>query len=263
MLRGAFGVCQADAERKRIAEALFRAAGEGDIEEVRRLLAGAADVLVKLNAGCTALHQAAEHGHEGAVRILVDAGVDVAAKDGDGMGALHHAAMRGREGMIKMLQGMGADVAAKDFFGETALDLAEKRGHQRVARVLRDTGAAGAASAPAGVAEVPVGAKSAQAGAQAASIAGAAEWYAWVEAAWIPGAQSAAEMRTEKTLDLAKMQEEKGTAAYKELSYATAAEAYCKAIRLTAMLKPPLSEEQQAATRALKLACLVHTLHLA
>ena len=68
--------------------------------------------------------------------------------------------------------------------------------------------------------------------------------------------------RTEKTLDLAKMQKEKGNAECKKLSYAAATEAYLKAIRLTEMLKPPLPEEQQAATRALKLTCLVHTLRL-
>ena len=63
--------------------------------------------------------------------------------------------------------------------------------------------------------------------------------------------------RIEKTLDLAKMEKEKGHAEYKKLSYATAAEAYSKAIRLTKMLTPPLPKEQQTATRALKLACLV------
>ena len=63
--------------------------------------------------------------------------------------------------------------------------------------------------------------------------------------------------RVEKTLDLAKMEKEKGHAEYKKLSYVTAAEAYSKAIRLTKMLEPPLPEEQQTATRALKLACLV------
>jgi len=71
-------------------------------------------------------------------------------------------------------------------------------------------------------------------------------------------ANSALLARIEKTLDLAKMEKEKGHAEYKKLSYATAAEAYSKAIRLTKMLKPPLPEEQQTATRALKLACLVH-----
>ena len=53
------------------------------------------------------------------------------------------------------------------------------------------------------------------------------------------------------------MQKEKGDAEYTKLSYATAAEAYSKAIRLTEMLKPPLPEEQQAAARDLKIACLV------
>jgi len=180
------------------------------------------------------------------VRRLIDGGAEVTAKFFKGRTALHRAAAEGHEGVVRILLDAGADVAAKAVDGKTALDIAEEHGHAGVARVLRDVGAAKAASAPVGMAEVPVGAKSAQAGAQNASIA----------------AQSAAERRTEKTLDLAKTQKEKGDAEYEKLSYASAAEAYSKAIRLTEILKAPLPE-QQAATRALKLTCLVHTLHLA
>ena len=147
-----------------------------------------------------------------------------------------------------MLLGAGADVFAKNDAGETALDLAEHTVRGEVARLLRDAEAAHAASAPAGVAEVPVGALSAHAGAQTASIARGRE---------------DAERRTKQTLDLATMQKEKGDAEYKKLSYATAAAAYSKAIRLTDMLKAPLPEEQQALARAIKLTCLVQTLGVA
>jgi len=150
-----------------------------------------------------------------------------------------------------MLLGAGTDIFAKNDAGETALDLAEQKGHEGVARVLRDAAAAQAASAPAGVAEVPVGALSAHAGAQTASIVGGRE---------------DSERRTEQTLDLAKMQKEKGNVEYKkhtQISFAAAAEAYSKATRLTDMLKAPLPEAQQALKRALKLTCLVQTLRLA
>ncbi|KAJ1487007.1 ankyrin repeat-containing domain protein [Baffinella frigidus] len=212
MLRGAGG--QADAERERIAEALCRAAGRGEIEEVRRLIAGGADVLAKNSDGFTALHHAANNGYEGLVMMLLGAGADVAAKTSGGRTALHFAAINGHEGVAKVLLDAGAGVAAKDSGGHTALNWAVmSNGHARLARMLRDAGAAQAASDAA--------------------------------------------RRTEKTLDLAKKQKEKGNAEYQKLSYAMAAEAYSKAIRLTEMLKPPLSEEQQAAARALKLQCLV------
>ena len=145
-----------------------------------------------------------------------------------------------------MLLGAGADVFAKNDAGATALDLAEESGREGVAMVLRDAEAAQAASAPAGAAEMPVGAS--HAGAQTASIAGGRE---------------DAERRTRQMLHLATMQKQKGNTEYKKLSYAAAAEAYSKAIRLTEMLKLPLTEEQQALTRALKLTCLVRTLRLA
>jgi hypothetical protein len=277
MMRSAWG--QADAEKKRIIEALCRAAGRGEIEEVRRLIAAGtgmaaygtalhhaavaghegvvsmlldagADVGEKdFNYGYTALHFAASNGREGVVRILLDAGAKVAATGRGGDTALHLAGGYGHKGVVTMLlgAGAGAGVFAKNDAGETALDRAGKGGCEGVARVLRDAEAAQAASAPAGVSEVPVGALSAHAGAQTASIAGGRE---------------DAERRTKQTLDLAKMQEEKGNVEYKNLSYATAAEAYSKAIRLTEMLKLPLPEKQQALARALKLTCLVQTLRL-
>jgi len=279
MMRGAKE--QADAERERTAEALIRAAGRGEIEELRRLIAARANKAAK-NCFGFALRHAAINGHEGAVSMLLDAGADVAAQDSGGFSALsvaaeeghemvvgvlleagadfscqdsigdtalHNAAGNGHEGVVRiLLDAGGADVLTKNYAGETALDVAEKRGRKRVSRVLRDAEAAQAASPPAGVAVVPVGALSAHAGSQAASIAGGRE---------------DAERRIKQTLDLAKMQKEKGDAEYKQLSYATAAEAYSKAIRLTDMLKAPLPEEQQALAQALKLSCLVQTLRLA
>ena len=272
---------EADPERNRMDAALRRADGGGEIEEARRLIAAGADMAAKDRFGETALHLAATFSHEGVVMILLEAGADVGAKDEAGDTALHDAAWDGHEGVLKMLLhkggdvaatnkngdtalhsaaangrdelatmllGAGADLFAKNNAGDTALVLAEKKGHEGVARVLRDAEAAQAASAPAGVAEVPVGALSAQAGALTAPIAG--------------GRDDAARY-TRQTLELAKMQEKKGDAEYKQLSYGTAAEAYSKAIRLTDMHKLPLPEEQQALARALKLTCLVHTLRLA
>ena len=260
-----------------MAEALCRAAEKGEIEEVRRLIDAGAEQAAKDSIKWTALHQAAWDGREGEIRMLLDAGAgaDVSAKDGNGFSALHlaahnghegavrmvldagadmgakqhpqgstslhMAAARGHKGTVRMLLGAGADMAAKAVDGKTALDLAEEHGHAGVARVLRDAGAAQAASAPAGVAEVPVAASSAHAGARAASIAGGG---------------GGADESAEKALALAKLRKEEGNALYKTFSYATAAEAFSKAIFYTDMLKAPIPEE----ARALKITCLVHTL---
>ncbi|KAJ1473086.1 ankyrin repeat-containing domain protein, partial [Baffinella frigidus] len=243
MLRGVGG--QADAERKRMADALFTAAGTGDKKEVQRLIAGGADVNFGHSNGSTALHWAAANGFEEVVRTLLDAGAEVAAKNNGGDTALHFGAINGHEGVAKVLLGAGADVAAKDSAGATALLYGATNGHEGVVTILLDAGADAAAKAMNGQTALDL--------AQERGHEGVARVLRDVGVAQ---AASDAARRTEKTLDLAKMQKEKGTAEYQKLSYATAAEAYSKAIRLTEMLKPPLPEEQQAATRALKLKCL-------
>jgi len=63
--------------------------------------------------------------------------------------------------------------------------------------------------------------------------------------------------RDKKTLELAKLQKEKGNAEFKKQAYAQAADLYLKAIKLTEMLRAPLQESQEA-SRELKLACLTN-----
>ena len=275
MLRGVGG--QADDES--MFGTLFRAAARGEREEVRRILFDVgADVAAKDRHGGTALRCAAGNGHEVVVRMLLDVGADVEAMDRFGMTALDLAQQRGHEGVARVLRdaeavrrqldaqfqadllynaaGMfgdveevrqliagGADSSAKGSDGVTPLGGAAIHGHEEVTKVLLDAKADVTAKTSSGNTALDL--------AEAKGHAGVARILRDA------GVAQAAERRTEKTLDLAKMQKEKGNAEYKKLSYATAAEAYSKAIRLTEIPKPPLPEEQLTATRALKLQCLV------
>ena len=58
-------------------EALIEAASRGDINRVRSLLAGGADVNTKNSDGVTALWIAAAKGHTDIVKTLLEKGVDV------------------------------------------------------------------------------------------------------------------------------------------------------------------------------------------
>ncbi|KAJ1478790.1 ankyrin repeat-containing domain protein [Baffinella frigidus] len=79
---------QADAERGRMVETPWRAVQEGEIEEVRQLIAGGADGGAENPGGWTALHLAAWVGF---AQVLLDAGADVAAAETGRAGMLRDA----------------------------------------------------------------------------------------------------------------------------------------------------------------------------
>ena len=116
------------------------AAWAGDTAEVRRLLAGGADVKAK-GAERTALQWAASKGHEGVVTMLLDAGANVEARETDGITALQLAAMNGREGTVRLLLDLGADLAATCNDGRGALHLAAEEGRVGTVSLLLDAGA--------------------------------------------------------------------------------------------------------------------------
>ena len=81
-------VCQYD---KRLAAA----AAEGNIHEVRRLVAKGADVNVKDELGQTPLHGAARGGHQEVVDLLIRCGANVTEQDQVGRTPLYESAIRG------------------------------------------------------------------------------------------------------------------------------------------------------------------------
>ncbi|XP_047100837.1 ankyrin repeat domain-containing protein 39-like [Schistocerca piceifrons] len=95
-----------DAERGR---RLIEAAMEGEVEEVRALLAAGADVGARDWAGRTALHCAARSGHAAVVRLLLSAASDPNARDQWGQTPLHLAAYNGHTEAAAALLQAGAD----------------------------------------------------------------------------------------------------------------------------------------------------------
>lgn len=91
---------------------LVAAAGNGDVEAIRELLAKGADVDAHEGRGWTALKAAALRGNVSSIKVLVANGADVDAGIEDGITALIVAAEYRQESAIKTLLDMGADVDA-------------------------------------------------------------------------------------------------------------------------------------------------------
>ena len=68
---------------------LIDAVKNGDIKNVRELLAKGADVGAKSNFDVTALHEAALKGYVEVAKVLIGNGADVDAKDNESKTALH------------------------------------------------------------------------------------------------------------------------------------------------------------------------------
>ena len=70
---------------------LFAAARDGNVSEVRRLVAEGADVNVQGPEGLRPLHFAAQEGHVEVLTTLVQLGADVNVQSNDGRRPLHSA----------------------------------------------------------------------------------------------------------------------------------------------------------------------------
>jgi ankyrin repeat protein len=125
-------------------ERLHRAAGAGDIEQIKALL----DEEIPINAfdslDRTPLHCAAIGGHIEAVQILIDAGADVNAHDEERIGEtpLGKVAANCTFDMAKVLVDAGADPTILGWMANTALDRSAARKKpegKRVHKLLVDT----------------------------------------------------------------------------------------------------------------------------
>jgi ankyrin repeat protein len=109
----------------------------GRNEAVRLLLAQGADVNAATKRKVTALSNAAMQGSEEIVRLLLDRGAKVNVQDDRGYSPLMYAAYAETlsAGVVKLLLAKGADTSFTGE-GETAKTLAAKRGDSEVARLL-------------------------------------------------------------------------------------------------------------------------------
>jgi ankyrin repeat protein/tRNA(Arg) A34 adenosine deaminase TadA len=118
---------------------LIEAAGQGNLNEVRRLLAAGADVRARDSSGRTALLAATQGNHEAVARALIDAGADVNAQDSQLDSPYLLAGARGYLGILRLTLGAGADLKSTNRYGGTALIPACHYGHVETVRELLKT----------------------------------------------------------------------------------------------------------------------------
>ena len=123
------------------ADQLIEAAESGDVELVRQLIDGGAD-LNKLGRFGAALHRALAKRHDDVVALLVVRGADVNVANPLAGTPLHVAAATGNEAMVLLLLEHGASLTvARGSDGYTPLHVAAEAGRTRVVRLLLDRGA--------------------------------------------------------------------------------------------------------------------------
>ncbi len=131
-------------------QAFRKAISHQDLEEVRRMIAGGADVNAADCRNKTPLMDAAACNNPEIVRALLDAGAAINARDNNGRTALMAALMAalkaalkadGNLEIVRALLEAGADPNVKDTGGNTALSWAAARNNPETVRALLNAGA--------------------------------------------------------------------------------------------------------------------------
>jgi hypothetical protein len=124
---------------------LNQAAVDGDLDRVKSLVSGGADVNVKNRMGMTPLVVAAMNSRTAVCEFLVANGADLNAKDGRSQTALYFAVDRGNKDLVELLVKKGADVNITTGRGENAFSLAKKKrnadGNTEIVDLLGKNGA--------------------------------------------------------------------------------------------------------------------------
>lgn len=115
---------------------LVRAAEQGDVESVRRLLDDGADVDERDARGRTAVTAAAMGDHVELARVLIDAGADVDRQDADRNNALLVTGESGSVAMLREVLRADPDLGATNRYGGVALIPASDRGHVDYVRTI-------------------------------------------------------------------------------------------------------------------------------
>ncbi len=122
--------------------AFINAAGNGDLELVKKYIADGVDLNSKHDDshfvwdGLTALMVASLYGHTEVVTLLINEKADISIKSDSGTTALMHASFSGRTEIIKLLINAKANVNAQNNIGTTALMTASLTGHTEVVKLL-------------------------------------------------------------------------------------------------------------------------------
>lgn len=120
--------------------ALFEAAAQGDLEEIKKIKISGFDIGIKNKKGWSILHIACYNQHLHLVIYLINQGFDINATNYKGTTATMYAKSAATNtGNIEILQWMlnhGADVTLRDDEGKTALDYAHTDDTQEVIKLL-------------------------------------------------------------------------------------------------------------------------------
>jgi ankyrin repeat protein len=104
-------------------ERLFRAAMNGDLAEVKRLVIDCGiDPNIQDDEGWTPLHNAASNDYLNVVKLLLEHGADPNIQDNDGETPLHSAVKGCHVDVVRVLLDHGADLTIRDKKGRTPLD---------------------------------------------------------------------------------------------------------------------------------------------
>ncbi|KAI4465183.1 zinc finger c3hc4 type (ring finger) [Holotrichia oblita] len=124
------------------ADQLVRAAAQGQLESVKRILEDLVPNMVDARSGGkTPLQVAAHQGHVAIVRELLSKGADVNASDNDGDTCLHYAAFGNQPEVVDLLIVAGASLNTSNRSGCTALHIAAHKHPSRSVQILLTAGA--------------------------------------------------------------------------------------------------------------------------
>ncbi|CAH0558346.1 unnamed protein product [Brassicogethes aeneus] len=119
------------------ADQLVRAAAQGHLDAVERLLeAVRGEAVDARSGGKTALQVASHQGHSPIVRLLLRAGASVNASDNDGDTCLHYAAFGNQPGVLDLLIKSGSELNTANRSGCTALHIAAHKQPARCVQIL-------------------------------------------------------------------------------------------------------------------------------
>jgi|GEM_PF-1526552 len=109
-------------KQEQLNEMLIKAAEEGKIKRIERLLKVGADPNAK-RLGQPAIHWASSDNQLEAIKLLVKNGADIEARDNGGMSAFMHAVNYNpvNADIVKYFIGAGADINTKDSMNQTSL----------------------------------------------------------------------------------------------------------------------------------------------
>jgi ankyrin repeat protein len=125
---------------------LQMAVSQGDVQEVRSLLAKGVDPNTPALAAMPAIHTAAFYGHHEVLRILLDAGANLRLKGPKGFCALRYAVMARDDVAATILIERGSDVASLSNDSTSPLHTAVNNDDPVCARLLLDHGLSAFAS---------------------------------------------------------------------------------------------------------------------